>query len=210
MIHRPRELKRFSTAELLPAYQDKQPRFKDWDTANAIKEGFKASVWVYACIYRIMKDAASVPWIAEEKKGSEWEPAPESPLSELMEHPNDFMSRQDLIERINRLEADGQTALIDAVWEAYGDLQRTGDTEAINAIVVMTDGKENNSAYDVFDLQRRFEQERAVTVVVFTIAFGGDADEGLLQQIARIGNGQFRRAGETDIEELYKIVSTYF
>jgi RNA polymerase sigma-70 factor (ECF subfamily) len=31
-----------------------------------------------------------------------------------------------------------------------------------------------------------------------------------LQEIADVGNGQFRRADETDIEELYKIISTYF
>jgi Ca-activated chloride channel family protein len=118
--------------------------------------------------------------------------------------------RQELIQRINRMEADGQTAMIDAVLEAYDDLQRTGDTEAINAIVVMTDGLENASYYTIDHLRARFEGEQAVTVVVFAIAFGSDADEGLLQEIADIGNGQFRRADETDIEELYKIISTYF
>jgi len=124
--------------------------------------------------------------------------------------PLDGRKRQELVEQINGMEADGQTALIDAVVEAYDGLQRTGDTEAINAIVVMTDGRENNSAYSASDLQRRFEQEQTVTVVVFTIAFGKDTDEALLQKITRIGNGQFRRADETDIEELYKIISTYF
>jgi len=124
--------------------------------------------------------------------------------------PLDDRSRQELVEQINGMRADGQTALIDAVGEAYDDLQRAGDKEAINAIVVMTDGRENASVYSASDLQQRFEQERTVTVVVFTIAFGSDADEELLQEIARIGNGQFRRAGEMDIEELYKIISTYF
>jgi Ca-activated chloride channel family protein len=124
--------------------------------------------------------------------------------------PVDDRSRRDLSARIDRMEADGETALIDAVWEAHDNLQRSGGTEAINAIVVMTDGRENASVYSASDLQRRFEQERAVTVVVFTIAFGSDADEDLLQQVARIGNGQFRRADETDIEELYRIISTYF
>jgi Ca-activated chloride channel family protein len=124
--------------------------------------------------------------------------------------PMDEPSRRELSAQIDGMEADGETALIDAVWEAYDDLQRTGDREAINAIVVMTDGRENASAYGLSDLQRRFEQGQAVNVVVFTIAFGGDADEGLLQQVARIGNGQFRRADETDIEELYRIISTYF
>lgn len=124
--------------------------------------------------------------------------------------PLDDRSRQELVEQINGMEADGQTALIDAVWEAYDRLQMTGETEAINAIVVLTDGQENNSVYSASDLQRRFEQEQDVAVVVFTIAFGGDADEDLLQEIAGAGNGQFRRADETDIEELYKIISTYF
>ena len=43
-----------------------------------------------------------------------------------------------------------------------------------------------------------------------TIAFGSDAEDELMQEIARDGNGQFRRADETDIEELYRIISTYF
>jgi Ca-activated chloride channel family protein len=124
--------------------------------------------------------------------------------------PLDDRGRRELVSLIGGMEADGETALIDAVWAAYNGLQRAGDTEAINAVVVMTDGRENNSLLTASDLQQRFEQQRAVPVVVFTIAFGGDADENLLQTIARIGNGQFRRADQTDIEELYKIISTYF
>jgi len=124
--------------------------------------------------------------------------------------PLDDDSRQELVAQIDRMEADAQTAMIDAVIAAYDDLQRTGDAEAINAIVVMSDGRENASHYDVSDLRQRFEQEDAVTVVVFAIAFGSDADDDLLQTVAEIGNGQFRRADETDIEELYKIISTYF
>jgi Ca-activated chloride channel family protein len=124
--------------------------------------------------------------------------------------PLDDDNRQELIARIDRMEADGQTAMIDAVLEAYDDLQRMGDAEAINAIVVMTDGRENDSRHDVADMRRRFEEEQAVPVVVFAIAFGSDADNDLLQEIADIGSGQFRRADETDIEELYQVISTYF
>ncbi|MEE8391516.1 MAG: VWA domain-containing protein [Anaerolineae bacterium] len=124
--------------------------------------------------------------------------------------PLDDDSRQELTVQISRMEANGQTAMIDAVLEAYDNLQQTSDAEAINAIVVMTDGRENDSRYDVSDLRRQFEQEQTVTVIVFAIAFGSDADVDLLQDIADIGNGQFRRADETDIEELYKIISTYF
>ena len=45
---------------------------------------------------------------------------------------------------------------------------------------------------------------------IWTGAFGRDADEGLLYNMATLGDGQFRRADETDIEELYRIISTYF
>jgi Ca-activated chloride channel family protein len=124
--------------------------------------------------------------------------------------PLDDENRRDLIAQIDAMEADAQTAMIDAVIRAYDALQDAGDTEAINAIVVMTDGRENASSRDAVDLQRRFEREDAVPVVVFAVAFGDDADGNLLQKIADIGNGQLRWADETDIEELYKIISTYF
>ena len=107
------------------------------------------------------------------------------------------------------MEADGYTALLDAVWQAQDDLQTLADTDAINAIVVMTDGQENDSSRDMNDLRRAF-QDASTPVVVFTIAFGSDADDALLQELARVGGGQFRRADETDIEELYRILSTYF
>jgi len=124
--------------------------------------------------------------------------------------PLDDVRRQGIIERIDRMEADGETALLDAVWHGYDSLQHAADDEAINALVVMTDGRENASTRGLVDLTWRFDQGGAVDVVVFTIAFGRGADEALLESIADAGNGQFRRADETDIEELYRIISTYF
>jgi Ca-activated chloride channel family protein len=124
--------------------------------------------------------------------------------------PLDDVRRQVLVRRIDGMEASGETALLDAVWGAYDKLQRAADSEAINALVVMTDGQENASGRGIQDLVWRLEQEGPVDVVVFTIAFGRGADERLLERIAEAGNGQFRRADETDIEELYRVISTYF
>jgi len=117
--------------------------------------------------------------------------------------------RERMMGLIAQMEANGYTALLDAVWQAQDDLQMVADADAINAIVVMTDGRENASNRSIDDLRRAF-QNATTPVVIFTIAFGNDADEGLLQELARIGGGQFRRADETDIEELYRILSTYF
>ncbi len=124
--------------------------------------------------------------------------------------PLDDARRASLIARIEGMTADGNTALLDAVWRAYDDLQRRADVEAINALVVMTDGQENASTRSAADLIWQLEEEGAVDVVVFTIAFGRDADRSLLERVAEAGEGQFRRADETDIEELYRVISTYF
>lgn len=124
--------------------------------------------------------------------------------------PLDDNVRNDLLSQIDQMEAIGGTALIDAVYDAASDILVQNDSEAINALVVMTDGQENESVRalnDLTDLLNSYPNQR---LVIFTIAFGSDADEGLLQTIAKIGNGQFRRASETDLEELYKIISTYF
>lgn len=118
--------------------------------------------------------------------------------------------RSDLLSQIDGMEAIGGTALIDAVYEAANDILAQNDREAINALVVMTDGQENESIRALDDLTDLINSHANQRLVIFTIAFGSDADEGLLEEIARIGSGQFRRASETDIEELYKIISTYF
>jgi len=124
--------------------------------------------------------------------------------------PVDDVRRSTLSLQIEGLESSGETALLDAVVGGYERLQLESDREAINALVVMTDGQENASRSGMSDLEWRFQEQGGVEVVVFTIAFGRGADEALLQRMAELGGGQFRRADETDIQELYRIISTYF
>ena len=111
---------------------------------------------------------------------------------------------------IRAMTPTGRTALLDAVLAAQQEILKSGDTEAINAIVVMTDGLENASRYTAQDVRRAFEGAGTQRIVIFTIGFGSDADVMLLQEIAGAGQGQFRMADETDIEELYRVISTYF
>jgi Ca-activated chloride channel family protein len=121
-------------------------------------------------------------------------------------------NRADLNQRIDRLEAGGDTALLDAVDLAYSRLQAVGDSERINAIVVMTDGRENNSRATMGMLVKQImdQNESGVPVIVFCIGYGSDADVKVLTSLAESSGGQYY-AGDLDtIRRLYKILSSYF
>ena len=111
---------------------------------------------------------------------------------------------------IDGLQAQGDTALLDAVYEAQQRLKSLNDQERINAVVVMTDGRENNSWISLRNLARALRDESGVPVVVFAIAYGGDADLELLQIIAESTRGQVYQGDPDTIRDLYKILSTYF
>ncbi len=121
-------------------------------------------------------------------------------------------NRAQLLAAVGGLEASGDTAMLDAVDEAYGRLQHLNDTQRINAIVVMTDGRENNSYTTLNHLARHIEEgnRTGVPVVVFSIAYGSDADMWTLEQIAEASGGQVRTGDVETIRGLYKILSTYF
>ncbi len=111
---------------------------------------------------------------------------------------------------VNRMEAQGDTALLDGVYEAYRRLQALGDSERINAIVVMTDGQENNSNTSLRSLVAELERGYPTQVVVFSIAYGDDADMDTLRWIAEPTGGQVRMGDPETILDLYKVLSTYF
>ena len=122
----------------------------------------------------------------------------------------DDAARQQLNRQIDRMNADGGTALNDAVYAATTALQQENQADAINAVVVMTDGLENQSQRSLRDLRSLLAGTPELPIVVFTIGFGEDADTATLEEMARIGGGQYRRASEADLDELYRIISTYF
>jgi HK97 family phage portal protein len=80
-----------------------KPVFTDWKADVAIRDGFKASNWVYACVKRLSDAASMVPWSVQERRGNgEWKTVPGHPLEILIENPNPFMSRQDMFERMTQ------------------------------------------------------------------------------------------------------------
>lgn len=128
------------------------------------------------------------------------------PLTELANN------RGQLERSIDSLQAEGNTALLDGVRAAYVRLRQLNDAERINAIVVMTDGQENNSFITLSQLRREIEEgnRSGAPVVIFAIAFGEDADYEVLKAIAEPSGGQVRTGDLNTIRQLYRLLSSYF
>ncbi len=110
---------------------------------------------------------------------------------------------------VRRLEAGGGTALYDAVIYAYDRLEDQRDPKRINAIVVMTDGKDESSRKSVHEI--RFKTSTAeVPVLIFTVAYGDDADMKVLRQIADWGDGRAYKSDLETIGKLYELISQFF
>ena len=134
------------------------------------------------------------------------QPSEAVPIDELVR------SRQPLNQAIDRLQSGGDTALLDAVDMAYSKLEALQDPDRINAIVVMTDGRENNSRIGLGTLMKKVMDgnQSGVPVVIFCIGYGTDADEKVLRSLAQSSGGQYYTGDPDTIRRLYKILSSYF
>src|SRR5262249_1690367 len=99
-------------------------------------------------------------------------------------------SRARLIQAVDASFADGGTALYDAGASASDMLLARAKKQPgrIHALVVMTDGKDENSRLSLDALKNRFNPENA-PVKIFTIAYGAEADPGVLEAIASAAQG---------------------
>lgn len=126
----------------------------------------------------------------------------------LIKHERVGDNRQTIINTIQNLQAEGDTALYDAIADGANLLGNTGSSETTNAMVVLTDGLDTSSF--------RHNDQSAVDLLggtgatVFTIAFGDDADESLLQSMALRANGNYFRGDEASIAAIYDEMSAAF
>jgi HK97 family phage portal protein len=93
-------LKSLTAGGMLPVTQSGKPIYTDWSGDKAIKEGYKASTYVYKSIERKAAAAASVPWKVYKLKNNKWELQEGHPIEALIEQPNPFMDRAVMIERL--------------------------------------------------------------------------------------------------------------
>ena len=117
--------------------------------------------------------------------------------------------RGQAIEAIRNLEPGGETTLFDAIGTGAELVQASASPDAVNAIVVLTDGMDTSSERFAFN-DDLIAAATAGDTTVFTVAYGDDADNELLSALAARGNGNFYRGDEASIAAIYEEMSAAF
>jgi len=119
--------------------------------------------------------------------------------------------RAHLKARIDSTIAAGGTALYDATWAAYRAAQERARKypARISAVVVMTDGVDEDSTMKLDELGGKFSPEHA-PVKIFTIAYGSKTDDGVLKQIAEAAQGSSVKGTAENIVSVYRDLSAFF
>lgn len=90
-------LREINGADLVPPWKRGQPIYTTFSTRKAIKDGLKASSWVYICVDLISGCVSSVPLQVQVLRRGEWIADPSHPLQALLDRPNEVQSRSTLI-----------------------------------------------------------------------------------------------------------------
>jgi Ca-activated chloride channel family protein len=118
-----------------------------------------------------------------------------------------------LITSIQHIEAGGATRLYDTIYEqAMALQQRPGKN--IRALIVLTDGEETvNIGFwpAVLDRLREAGIGSGTGVKIYTIKYGADARQDILDQIAQVGGtGSAREGNPENVRQVYEEISAFF
>ena len=96
-----------------------------------------------------------------------------------------------ILDSLDRLTAGGRTAGGEGLRQAYQLAESNYDPEAVNRIILATDGDFNVGVTDVDDLQDFIERKREAGIYLSVLGFGrGNLNDRLMQALAQNGNGQ--------------------
>ena len=127
----------------------------------------------------------------------------------LLSHERIGSERERVINVLQKLQPDNYTAFYDAVGDAASILAQTSSSETSNVIVALTDGLDNSSEKYSFgpDL---IAAASANNTTICTIAYGKDADERILTELALQARGSFYQGDEANIDTIYQEMSAAF
>jgi Ca-activated chloride channel family protein len=119
-----------------------------------------------------------------------------------------------LEQALHEVSANGQTALYDAVCHAVETANRlqaedrAAGEKRLYGVVVLSDGVDTVSGRSAAAMYHCLPSGEDVEgVKVFTIAYGADADEAILKEIATRTNGKAFTGDPATIEEVYLAIS---
>lgn len=124
--------------------------------------------------------------------------APVLPLSDQMGEVTQRESLDGLLKSLSTLPRGG-TGLYDTVLAAYTEVQRTWDPQRTNALVLLTDGRnEDRRGTTLPDLIATLVKQRdpAKPIAVSLVGISSDADGKVLRQIAKAVGGRAYYAAE--------------
>jgi Ca-activated chloride channel family protein len=123
-------------------------------------------------------------------------------------------SRRKLSTLVSELQPGGSTALYDAAGAAYDAIDALGDDSRINAVVLLSDGRDTASNRETAKtLARRFGQRsqgEGRQIRLFAIAYGADASLPVLEAIAKASGGQAYTSDPAKIDAVYVQISSFF
>jgi len=122
-------------------------------------------------------------------------------------------NKEDLIAKLNELKAVDATPLFEAVSRFAGDQAKDYKDTFINTIVLLSDGKnDTNHPGDLGGLSEQLShQYHSTPVLVFTLAYGPDADVPTLLEIARASGAHYYDATDPNrLEEVLGELVTSF
>jgi len=99
---------------------------------------------------------------------------------------------------ISSLQAEGGTRLYDSALEGRNWLQKNLRPEAINAVIILTDGEDSGSQISLDQLKQDLAKSNFGSdqrIAFFTIGYGkaGEFNPDILQQIANLNSGYYRQ-----------------
>ena len=113
---------------------------------------------------------------------------------------------------IRSLDADGGTALYDAVIRSVQLLESEGVPGKGNILIALTDGSDQDSSNS---LRAAVEAIQGSTVTMYAVALSepggqGDYDFSVLEQMARAGRGSAFAAHTDNLDSVYELFTTIF
>jgi Ca-activated chloride channel family protein len=114
---------------------------------------------------------------------------------------------------VDQITPDADTALFQATAAGLDVVKKRADTSRINAVVLLTDGQDTAGGVSEGQVLQRLQQEgRAETgaVRLYTIAYGADADKGLLERFASATGGKPFVGDTSNIDSVYLSISSFF